>query len=1066
MNRIRSARAMPLLSLMKIRPRGKAGVLVFASLLLALPPARAQDARPSIYDLLLQGMTAFNAGDHPAAEPPLREALERLPAPADPRGDEPALAQSRGLAGMHLGAIALGRRDLVEAEVLLTSALPDLESAGRADWEAFALTNLAEVLLVSGRPARAQLPIEAGLERAIECGDGTLEILLWEQASRMWTTLGESTRARAELDAAIGRADRVGSASRRAQAYRTQAEWFLDRGEWNAGEEAARRSLELAEDPHDIAQAHGVLGNVAKARGDYAEAMMCFDLARAVGVELEDRRLIALADTSLAIVDQFLGHHDRARERLEWAIEVFEASGDAVNRRTAETQLAGGWLVLGDPARARQLAEAVAAEAAASGDRTREAVALQVRWAALRAGSDTESLAAACEARLDQARTWGLDVAEAVALQDRAILGLREGRIEAARADAELAADRFAQAGAANRTAEAMVLVAQAALAQRDAAGAAAALGAAETSLGRAEIERLSVEQASKIRARDDVGALGELFQDLVALRLEGVAPEAPVRDEVLREGFAAAGRFKGRALLEGMAERWTETDEHVEDLRVRRRLAVADAAAILLAVRAAESEERSLTDIDELRARAVVKRNEAAELAARLAGLSPRAAGLDVPLAVAPARVLADAVGAGGVLIDYAEGTERLFAYVLRDAGLSFHDLGPKDARAADVSAYLALISDPARLAPPGEVAAAGSRLFESLLAPLLEDLPPAGAGPRRVAVVPSPVVASLPFEALVTAAPERPERFAQVSFVIDAHEISYAPSSPVLAMLAQLGPRQHPGRVLLLGDPIYTAAAGARLRSDEAAATLGPWPDLPGTRDEAFEVAGLVAALSGGSEKLDLSSWRARDGGIVDEAEFRLLFGGAATPSALREDLSGFAILHVAGHGWVDLERPERSGLALSPRAGDDGSLLLHDILDLDLDLRIAVLSACQTGRGRVRRGEGVQSLVRAFLFAGARSVVASMWQVDDVETAYTMRGFYEGLLRDELTPSDALRRARLAVRHAQDAPDRFLATGRRRGDLLPGSAKALEAEAKRKQVGHPFFWAPFVYVGRAVD
>ncbi|MFI5402943.1 MAG: CHAT domain-containing protein [Planctomycetota bacterium] len=112
-----------------------------------------------------------------------------------------------------------------------------------------------------------------------------------------------------------------------------------------------------------------------------------------------------------------------------------------------------------------------------------------------------------------------------------------------------------------------------------------------------------------------------------------------------------------------------------------------------------------------------------------------------------------------------------------------------------------------------------------------------------------------------------------------------------------------------------------------------------------------------------------------------------------------------------------------------GDDGLLTAAEVSWLDLEgVRLAVLSACQTGRGTPAAGEGTLGLVRGFRLAGARSVVASLWKVDDKATALLMERFYEGLLDRKLEPAAALRAAALAVRdHADTAGTRPFAAPR---------------------------------------
>ena len=109
-----------------------------------------------------------------------------------------------------------------------------------------------------------------------------------------------------------------------------------------------------------------------------------------------------------------------------------------------------------------------------------------------------------------------------------------------------------------------------------------------------------------------------------------------------------------------------------------------------------------------------------------------------------------------------------------------------------------------------------------------------------------------------------------------------------------------------------------------------------------------------------------------------------------------AGFRVLHFATHGLVSQRSPSSSALALASAPADRraGLLTARDIHRLRIPSDLVVLSACRTARGRVLAGEGVQSLARAFLHAGARSVVASLWNVNDEGTASLMESFYRGL------------------------------------------------------------------------
>ena len=134
---------------------------------------------------------------------------------------------------------------------------------------------------------------------------------------------------------------------------------------------------------------------------------------------------------------------------------------------------------------------------------------------------------------------------------------------------------------------------------------------------------------------------------------------------------------------------------------------------------------------------------------------------------------------------------------------------------------------------------------------------------------------------------------------------------------------------------------------------------------------------------------------------------------------DLESYRLVHFATHGFFNSEQPELSGLVLSlvDRGGksQDGFLRLTDIYNLRLPAEVVVLSACQTALGKEIRGEGLIGLTRGFMYAGARRVVASLWQVDDLATAELMRVFYQGMLTEQLRPAAALRKAQRQL--AQD-------------------------------------------------
>jgi len=171
-----------------------------------------------------------------------------------------------------------------------------------------------------------------------------------------------------------------------------------------------------------------------------------------------------------------------------------------------------------------------------------------------------------------------------------------------------------------------------------------------------------------------------------------------------------------------------------------------------------------------------------------------------------------------------------------------------------------------------------------------------------------------------------------------------------------------------------------------------------------------------------------------LAGRRRIQTLTGRDATRERLLAALPGASVAHIATHGDVNEAEPERSGLWLA--AADSGAaqrLEAGDVLGLRLDASLVTLSACETGLGRVERGEGVVGLARAFLAGGARSVIVSLWPVNDRSTADLMKRFYGEAL--------AGRRSRAAA-------------------LAEAKRTLLARDATRS----PYYWAPFILIGEA--
>jgi CHAT domain-containing protein len=313
-----------------------------------------------------------------------------------------------------------------------------------------------------------------------------------------------------------------------------------------------------------------------------------------------------------------------------------------------------------------------------------------------------------------------------------------------------------------------------------------------------------------------------------------------------------------------------------------------------------------------------------------------------------------------GELVIEYALAPSRSFALAITRDRIAHYDLNGREQLEAAVESHLATIRDRRDSRPESKA------LYQLLLQPVA-----LLAQSRRVVVIPDGKLHLLAFDSLIDPANR---------YVLDTHVISYAPSATVYYLLSKpWSPQRSQTAILAVGGASYgfpqLTNFRAALRALELFNPSRPprWVPIP---QSLAEVSDVVASEPGNSVVLT--------GDNASEAAFKRL------------PLANFRMLHFAVHSAVDEEFPDRSALVLSSKANDleDGLLQAREIVGLDLNAELVTLSACDAGAGRIEGVVGMNSLVQAFLMAGARSVVATVWDADDTFTAALMRRFYANL------------------------------------------------------------------------
>jgi CHAT domain-containing protein/Tfp pilus assembly protein PilF len=495
-------------------------------------------------------------------------------------------------------------------------------------------------------------------------------------------------------------------------------------------------------------------------------------------------------------------------------------------------------------------------------------------------------------------------------------------------------------------------------------------------------------------------------------------------------DAFHVLERSRARTLLSMLGERdLVFTADVPEDIeRERKRIAWEyDQAQARLArlnpVKEQTQIEALLTQIRELRDRQ-------SDVVARIRQRSPRLASLQYPAALDVKGVQA-ALDPGTLVFSYSIGKDKSYLFAFTPgAELQVHPLAIGETQLrADVKRFRSLI----QRAPLGTtdltgLVERGRQLYDVLMQPAATMLDKA----TRVLIVPDGPLHALPFAALVRGVDVKMAGARRGwHYLVESKPVHVVVSATVYAELRKAWQNRSPAArqktLIAFGDPTYpasavTADANALDRQDAEVRSMLTrgyrLTSLPATRRE---VAAIATLYREGAETY---------------------VGDAATEGRVKGVAKDTRYLHFASHGLLDERFPLNSGLALTiptdvKEGQDNGILQAWEIFErLRIDADLVVLSACETGLGKEMGGEGLVGLTRAFHYAGARSVVASLWSVADDSTAELMKRFY-GYLSSGHSKDAALRRAQL--------------------DLIRGVVLRQE-RGGNIQASHPFYWAAF--------
>jgi CHAT domain-containing protein/tetratricopeptide (TPR) repeat protein len=936
----------------------------------AAPPAASVTEHSDT--LLGPGQDLYWQGDYDGARMVWSETLGRATAERDSAGMA-SLIGAIGLAAMSTG-------DYVEARRLGEAALALRIEIGSRAGVARSYNALGQLARREDRLHDARLLFWNARDAAAAAGDAVVEGIAAGNLGLVYAELGD-------LDAAAS----------------------MLREMQRAGSEAGDKRLQ--------ANALTNLAMVAVWAGDPLAAIAPLDTARALYAALDYPLGEQTALGQLATARAAMGEYDQALAALDMALDLARRHGMSDQEAENLGLLGALYAELGDDRRAlRYLGEAAALAAELQYD---SELGTALRRAALIHYSlgSTDRAFVNARAALEAHRAGGYAFEELDDLLVLAELHLRSGN--AAEADSMLASARGLAQRMDSRSARGAVALAEARHAELEARprqvlravarvqaealqadfrmrmeshGLAARAYAGLARLDSAAVEgRAAVDALERVRgglASDELrGSFGAasamVYGDVVLILLELDRTD---------EAFSVADAGRSRELLQRL------TGARAPDAPVRdpvvASLELADAELLLRRIDALLSQLREI-EATSPRERGVGAAATADDIVERIEGLRaeyealsiqaarrhPRAAGTLGAIRTEEATVRA-ALTVDEALVHYTLTPDELVVFVVRHDRFESLRL---PVSAMDVASRVRLLreiwSDRDAGSDAGLPVARG--LHEILIAPLaraalLDDA-------TRLIIVPHGILEQLPFAALQDPGTGR--------FLVEDHFITYLRSASLLPALRATTP----------------AAATARTLS-----AFAPFPTaLPGTRAEAREAS------------------RSRPGGALH-------LDRRATESAVRAALTGSRIVHIASHGVLNARNPMFSRIELARGAGgssaDDGRLEVHEVVKLTVNSALVVLSGCETGAaedwsGDPLRPAGVATLGQAFLHAGARNVVATLWRIDDEGSASLVSHFY---------------------RHMDD------------GDVARALALAQRELIADRGHGAPYYWAGFVLTG----
>lgn len=943
------------------------------------------------------------------------------------------------------------------------------ESAGKFSRAAETLCDIGDVYFALSRYQQALAHYAKALLLSERSGDRLARIAALNRIGYVNISLGENQKALSHAKEVLAVVERADSGARdsadykraKAQALNITGEVYYSFGELRQSIEMFELALSLWTDAGERggqALAFLNLGHSYSDLGNPQIAAEHFQRSLALWQSINEARGTALAQTALGGAYATLGEEQLALNLHKQAVEHFRVIGNKQGEAVALNGVASAYQNLNEYQDAFDNYFAALRLYEAIGNRDFTSLNKFLVGRVLYQKGEIEQAFTYYRESLDLSRKVGDRVVEAHALKGLATVYFSRGNREQALAQFDAALKIYRQSGnrrsqayalndighiyaSSSDTPKALACYAEAlpimreisdrrgealtlfntAKAEFERGHLTAALSLIEDSIAISETRRTKIRNSQlRISYFASVHQQYELYID-VLMRLHAQQPG---------KGFAATAlvaseRSRARSLLDSLFEdkidpsKGLSTDLLPREQELLRKLDQrAEYQTRLLSDKHSKEEVEQVSQ--EIRALTI----EYQDVRSKLREQSPRLATLTQPEHIRAEDIQNIVKDDDTLLLEFALGDERSYLWIVSAHEIVSYELPDRSTieklarRTYELLTTRQLLVEQSVQADEEKLKESDAEYWRQSAALSTMLLGPAASqlNSKRLLIVSDGFLKYIPFEALPTPGQSPPASIAGIEPLFFVHEIVGLPSALTLAALRS---EKHPAdaatkTIAVIADPVFE-------KDDPRVLAFGSGSGAP-AKSEDDEVY-LSSALRDFTEQ-DGRPVISRLPSTLREAkaimavtppnEGMMAAGFAATKERIVSDeLRDYRIIHFATHGLLNNESPQLSGVILSlvdehgkSRAG---FLRLSDIYNMDLSAELVVLSACRTGLGRNVQGEGVVGLTSGFMYAGAKSVIASLWKVDDDATAELMGHFYTAMLKDGLPPAAALKTAK---------------------------------------------------------